>query len=72
MEAINELTSKTTIKAAYNKLSTECDVDSAPRDSEVVRNQKYNTNKQHYKQKGVGNCVNFADEWQVNSTDSNQ
>jgi hypothetical protein len=29
MEAINELTSKTITKAVYNKLITECDVDSA-------------------------------------------
>ena len=50
-------------KVAYNKLTAQLDIQSAPRDAEVLRNKRKNERRQQRREEGIEHCENFADEW---------
>ena len=53
------------VKAVYNKLINQLDVDDAPRNSAVVRNKKYRDGKDPRTANGTVHCKTIGDEFQT-------
>ena len=65
MDEIAELATNSRPQEIYNRLVTNKDINSTPRNSRVVRNKVTNARRANKEANGAGICSNFADEIKV-------